>query len=167
MTFTDDEPYEYGELIEMRAEDFNDAATDDFDRTIGEGSAFLHPDIILRTYHALNLALTRVDTNLLTKAEDPNVTAASYRSSVMFRKRTLYALTVLEGHPNWPRQMDKGQRYWRAFAHQLADAIEGTAVDRLLDEIAVPGLDMTTRQWVARRRVKDPNRVPNKELVAA
>lgn len=167
MTLDDTEPYEYDELIDMRDDDFQDAVTDDFDLTVGDESAFLHPDIIERTYHALNQALTRVDTTLITKAEDPDVSATSYRSSVMFRRRVLWALTVLEGHPSWPRREDGGQRFWRAFANQLADAMEGTALDGQLDKIVVPGLGMTTRQWVARRRVKDPKRVPVKELVAA
>lgn len=167
MTLDDIEPYAYDELIDMRDDDFQDAVTEDFDLTVGDESAFLHPDIIERTYHALNQALTRVDTTLVTKAEDPDVSAASYRASVMFRRRVLWALTVLEGHPNWPRKQDKSQRYWRAFANQLADAMEGTSLDHLLDEIEVPGLQMSTRQWVARRRVKDPKRVPAKELVAA
>jgi len=168
-TIENNEPYTLEELAELNEFEYNDAATDDFDETVAKGSPFLHVDNIERTYHSLSYALTRVDTVLVKQAEDPNITPFHYRKSVMFRRRVLWALSVLEGHPNWPAREAQGQKQWRAFAHELADLLEGTALDRKLDEVRLPDKlgGMTVRDWVARRRVKDPARVPAKEMVIA
>lgn len=56
------------------------------------------------------------------------------------------------------REHDAGGREresaWKAFAHELADAVEDSDLSGELDAIMTPFDDLSARQWLQRRRVK-------------
>jgi hypothetical protein len=165
----DPEPEEWERLLTLDDEDFDDELTDDFYRTTSYRSPFLHPSVIERTWTHLNHALIRVDGQIRARAEDPNVTAEQYRRTVNYRAMVIRVLLMVEGHPNWPVGGSRSKRsegqHWRLVAHRLAEVIEGGPDDDALDaQVAVE--QMTVRAWLERRRIKDPSRVPAKELAA-
>lgn len=166
--------YTVAELLAMSDKDFEAAVSEDLRQTSSWRSAFMDPQVIFRTEIALIQTLSRVEEAIHRQAEDPTYSAERYAKSLTFRRMVIMCIEILDRqvirNGGSASSVRKGLKFWRQVANELADVIEGTALDRHLDEIEVALAGgsrgdgaMTVRQWVAVRRLKDPSRVPAKD----
>lgn len=168
-----EQTYTVDQLTEMDDEAFNRAVTENLRANGRQKSPFQDPSVAERTYCALLEQLWTTDAVMKRYAEDPEISAEHFARTVSFRHHLLGVMEITERRITW-RSRNAGPA-WRALLNDVLDEIEGGPDDALLDEMQIPfpgrrgtkEESLTLRQWLEVRRVKDPSRIPVKDVVAA
>lgn len=155
------------ELLALDDRTFADEASEDLEYTAGHQSPFQDPLVIRRTLTALLEKVWFADQTLHKYADDASVTAERYEATARFRRFLLSVVDITERRLTW---MDGGHARqasaWKKILHEVLDALDGGPEEWILDEFKIPFHNMTLKAWREIRRVKDPRRVPVKEVAA-
>ncbi len=148
------------ELMEMGSRDFEEAVTEDLRVTGDWRGPFMQSETIDRTRSALSgiiLSVARQLEKYSDSDESDEGWSARTESFKAFLENTLK--TVDRRIASLTNGIGNKERAWRAFAHELCEIIEESNLDQELDDSIIPFGDLTARQWLARRREKDPSRL--------
>ena len=166
--------YSVDDLLAMDDVRFGTEATADLRYTGRFKSNFQHKDVVDRTLHALLEKLWFVSDQIDKQREDPEVTPEHFQRTCAFRRHLLSVIDLTERRADRNYPGASTARAWRQVLNELCDELEGGPMDWLLDDFLIPlpsmgsdNGDMSLRTWVGIRRVKSPERIPNKEEVAA
>lgn len=155
------------ELLAISDGDFRAEATEDLEYTGAHSSPFQDPQVIRRTLTSLIDSLWFVDASVRKQAVDPRVDATKYERTLAFRRHLLSVIDITERRAEWAAGPTARQiSAWKQLLHDLLDALDGGPEEWVLDDLKIPFDNLTLRAWREIRRVKDPRRVPAKEVAA-
>lgn len=170
-----DNTYTVEQLLAMSDDTFHNAVTRDLKANGRSGSPFQDPQVIDRTYEALLEHLWTTDATMQRQAEDPKISAEHFARTRAFRRHILTVADLTDLRIRRRRSSAGESAAWRKLLNEVLDEIEGGPEDAILDDLSIPfpgrrGTDepaLTLREWLETRRIKDPSRMPVKELAVA
>ncbi|GAB2699377.1 hypothetical protein BKA24_001793 [Microbacterium marinum] len=161
-------PHTLAELLQMDDVAYDDAVAQDVYATTAWQSPFMDSSLIHRTESSLVGRMGRVEASIRRLAEDPLCDAIRYGKARSFHR--MLQIAVERTERRIAHEAGGGQgwiRAWKEFANRLADELENSDAAEALDEIVIPIGNLTARQWLDSRRLKDPSRIPTWAEVAA
>jgi len=161
-------------LIQMNDRDFEELACENLYTTAAWQGPFQHPTVIHRTLSALSMRLSFTDSFMDRVADDPEYPAMKWKAAEKFRAHLVATISNTERRLEFLPHSRRVERIWKKIVNEILDELEGSEMDWILDEFNLneyfgetDGLNMSLREWLDVRRVKNPNRVPEREGDAA